>query len=362
MICSIIVLVMQEYKVNKKSAEHFQKGIYTWSEKNPRPMPWKNEKDPYKIWISEIILQQTRVNQGWEYYNRFIRSFPDVKSLASADLEKVLKLWEGLGYYSRARNLHFTALTILEKFKGQFPSGYSDVIALKGIGEYTASAILSFAFDQPYAVLDGNVHRIFSRYLGISISMQSKPTKEYFQKIALGYLDRTAPAKYNQAIMDFGATCCTPQNPSCNICPIKKHCLAYHKGNVDELPPPKVKSAKRVRHFHYIIVHEKNKIAINKRIENDIWKGLYEFLLVETKTKKTPSASEIRKIGLPKIKLKCVVKDKQVLSHQIIHLYLYIIGGKSKIKTVSMGQLNKLPMPQALVKHKKVIHNHIVSK
>jgi len=352
---------MQEYKVKKKSAEHFQKGIYTWSEKNPRPMPWKNEKDAYKIWISEIILQQTRVNQGWEYYNRFVKSFPDIKTLASADLEKVLKIWEGLGYYSRARNLHFTATTIWEKYNGQFPSQYSDVIALRGVGEYTASAILSFAFNQPYAVLDGNVHRIFSRYLGIPISMQSKAAKCFFQKIAYDYLEKTQPAKYNQAIMDFGAMCCTPKNPSCSTCPINKNCIAYKKEKVAELPPPKTQSKKRVRHFHYFLVHEKNKIAINKRVGKDIWKGLYEFPMIELKSKKKPSESDFRKLRLPNVKSRIILKDKHVLSHQIIHLYFYILAGHTNIKSVTPGQLNKLPLPQALAKHKEVLLIHIRS-
>lgn len=361
MIYSIIVLVMQEYKVKKKSAEHFQKGIYTWSEKNPRPMPWKNEKDAYKIWISEIILQQTRVNQGWDYYNRFVQSFPDIKSLATADLEQVLKLWQGLGYYSRAKNLHATATTILEKYKGKFPSDYSDVISLKGIGEYTASAILSFAFDQPYAVLDGNVHRIFSRYLGISTGIQSKTEKNYYQQIAFDFLDLKHTAKYNQAIMDFGATCCTPKNPSCAICPVNKYCIAYKEGKVSVLPPPKKQSKKRTRHFHYFLIHEKNKIAINKRIEKDIWNGLYEFPMIETKSKKAPSELEVAKLGIYKNKARVILKDRHILSHQVIHLYFYSIHGNSHFKSVTLSQLNKLPMPQALVKHKLTLLKHIFS-
>lgn len=355
MICSIIVLVMQEYKVKKNSAEHFQKGIYTWAEKNPRPMPWKNEKDPYKIWISEIILQQTRVSQGWEYYNRFVRSFPNVKSLATADLEKVLKLWEGLGYYSRAKNLHFTATTILEKYNGHFPSDYHDVISLKGIGEYTASAIMSFAFDQPYAVLDGNVHRIFSRFLGLPVLMQSKSTKDFFQKIANQFLDTSNPGKYNQAIMDFGATCCTPKNPDCTSCPINNYCIAYSGDKVASLPPPKTQSKKKSRHFHYFVFYEKNKIAINKRTKKDIWNGLYEFPLIETNSKKIPSDSEIEKIGMLKVNLKAKLKSKHILSHQIIYLYFYILTGHTKFKTVTLSHFNQLPMPQALVKQKAEI-------
>lgn len=350
---------MQEYKVKKKSAEHFQKGIYTWSEKNPRPMPWKNEKDAYKIWISEIILQQTRVNQGWDYYNRFVQSFPDIKSLATANFEKVLKLWEGLGYYSRAKNLHVTAVTILEKFNGQFPSNYSDVISLKGIGEYTASAILSFAFDQRYAVLDGNVHRLFSRYLGISIGLQSKAEKDYYQRIAIGFLDQNHTAKYNQAIMDFGATCCTPKNPSCTICPVNLYCLAYKEGKVAELPPPKTQSKKRPRHFHYFLFYEKNKIAIHKRIEKDIWNGLYEFPMIETKSKKMPSESAVGKLGISGKKPRMILKDRNILSHQIIHLYFYSISGNSNLKSVTLSQLDKLPMPQALVKNKKALLKHL---
>jgi A/G-specific adenine glycosylase len=208
-------------------------------------MPWKGEKDPYKIWLSEIILQQTRVEQGLPYYKQFIQSFPTVHHLAKAPLQKILKHWEGLGYYTRARNLHESARHISLVLAGSFPATFDEIKKLKGVGAYTAGAIASFAYDLPFAVLDGNVHRILSRYLGIKKTIQNNADKQYFQTIADQLLDVTRPGQYNQAIMDFGAMCCIPKLPLCTICPLQKTCFAFNQNKIEAFPLPKKRLLKR---------------------------------------------------------------------------------------------------------------------
>src|SRR5665213_2201671 len=225
--------------------------------KNKREMPWKGEKDPYKIWVSEIILQQTRVGQGTNYYNRFIRHFPTIKSLANAPEKKIFKLWEGLGYYNRCRNLIETAKFIDHNLEGKFPEKYEDILALKGIGNYTASAIASFAFDQPYAVLDGNVFRVLSRFFGIEIPINTTAGKKYYSELAQQLLDKKNPAKYNQALMDFGAVICKPSAPLCPQCPLQKKCTALLKNKVAELPVNTKTIKQKQRFFNYLIVKRK---------------------------------------------------------------------------------------------------------
>lgn len=246
-------------------------------------MPWKGETNPYKIWLSEIILQQTRVEQGIVYYQKFISGFPSVQDLANASEKEIFKCWEGLGYYSRCRNLILTAKKIAFENKGRFPSSYSQLIQLPGIGPYTAAAIASFAFGRPHAVVDGNVERVLARYFGISTPMGSVSGKKFYSALAGELMDRTDPAAYNQAIMDFGATICKPQNPLCELCVQAKNCQAYQQGWTTKLPL-KIKSLPRkTRCLYYFIVSAgKSKIWIRKRVENDIWQNLYEFVLWET--------------------------------------------------------------------------------
>ena len=245
-------------------------------------MPWKGEKDPYKIWISEIILQQTRVQQGLIYYERFIDAFPDIKSLAIAPEKKIYKLWEGLGYYSRCKNLIATAKFIHENLNGKFPEKYENILSLKGIGHYTASAIASFAFDQPYAVLDGNVFRVLSRFFGKEIPINTSAGKKFYTVLAQALLDKNNPAKYNQAIMDFGAVVCKPALPLCFKCPLKKKCVAFLKNKVDVLPVNKKVVKQKERFFNYLIVQNDEKVYVSKRTEKDIWQNLYEFILIES--------------------------------------------------------------------------------
>ena len=219
----------------------FSKSIIKWYEQHKRDLPWRNIKDPYRIWLSEIILQQTRVEQGLPYYEKFIKNFPSVKHLASAPADKVMKLWQGLGYYSRARNLHATAKEVVKTHKGKFPDEHADVIKLKGVGAYTAAAILSFAFEKPYAVVDGNVYRLLSRYFGIDTPIDSGQAKKEFYALAQSLIEGFPPAVFNQAIMEFGSVQCRPANPDCMQCVLHETCFAFRNKRVDQLPVKKQK-------------------------------------------------------------------------------------------------------------------------
>ena len=246
-------------------------------------MPWKGERNPYLVWLSEIILQQTRVEQGLPYYERFRERFPTVTDLANAPEDEVMKLWEGLGYYSRARNLHSAARYIAEELKGVFPSTYSDILALKGVGPYTAAAIASFAFDLPQAVVDGNVYRVLSRYFGIATPIDSGAGKKEFAQLAQMLLDTNQPAIYNQAIIDFGAVQCKPKQPLCADCPLQENCVAYREERINDFPVKSKKIKKRLRYFNYLVISDQEgALLLQKRSAKDIWQNLYEFPLIES--------------------------------------------------------------------------------
>jgi A/G-specific adenine glycosylase len=264
------------------SEKYISKSLIKWYEANKRELPWRDISDPYRIWISEIILQQTRVNQGLSYYLRFIERFPDVKALAIANEDEVLKYWQGLGYYSRARNLHKTAQIIAEKHKGKFPNSYTDIVLLKGIGAYTAAAVCSFAYNQAYAVVDGNVYRVLSRLFAIETPIDSNKAKKEFSELATNMLDKSKPGIHNQAIMEFGALQCIPVQPDCNACPFQKTCKAYKLDLVDKLPIKASKTKVRERFFNYFLIQYQTKIYIQKRTEKDIWQNLYELPLIES--------------------------------------------------------------------------------
>jgi len=287
-------------------------------------MPWKGEKDPYKIWLSEIILQQTRVEQGLGYYNNFIKTFPNIHKLAKAPDEKVFKLWEGLGYYTRCRNLLVTARYISKELKGKFPSTYDDIKTLKGIGPYTAAAISSFAFNLPYAVVDGNVFRVLARVFGINIPTDSTEGKKLFTALAEELLDNKQPGSYNQAIMDFGAVICKPAAPLCPGCIFKNQCAAFLNNKVNELPVKEKKITIRKRWFYYLVVEFKNEIAIRQRTEKDIWQDLYEFPLLESANeldKRTILQQIDKKKWFSKNEYELLSVSplfKQQLSHQLI--------------------------------------------
>ena len=299
-----------------------------WYEENRRDLPWRDTKDPYRIWVSEIILQQTRVAQGYDYYIRFVRRFPDVFALAGAGEDEVMKYWQGLGYYSRARNLHAAARSVAEA--GSFPTTYEGVLALKGVGEYTAAAICSFAYDMPKAVVDGNVYRVLSRWLGLDTPIDSTQGKKQFAQAAQELLDKKRPALYNQAIMDFGALQCTPASPDCPSCPLADSCLAWVHRKVDVLPVKQHKTKTTDRFFNYIYVRTGGYTWIRKRTGNDIWRNLYEPLLVETETELVDNPAEFARrlqevLGgtSPHLlrRVKCGVKH--VLSHRVIHANFY---------------------------------------
>lgn len=266
-------------------SKNFSATLLRWHKKNERELPWKKTNDAYTIWLSEIILQQTRIVQGTPYYLRFVKSFPTVHHLAKAKEDDVMKLWQGLGYYSRARNLHATAKIISKDFEGEFPASFVELKKLKGIGEYTAAAISSFAFNLPHAVVDGNVFRALARIFGIEKDILSNEAKKYFTELANELLDKKNPAAFNQAMMDFGAMVCKPQNPLCENCPFAKNCFALQKNKVNELPVKAAAEKLKKRYFNFIIIKTERGFLIEKREGNDIWKGLYQFPLIETKKK-----------------------------------------------------------------------------
>lgn len=307
---------------------NFSNTIEKWYQEYKRELPWRESADPYVIWISEIILQQTRVVQGYDYFMRFMKRFPDVATLAQADEDEVMKYWQGLGYYSRARNLHAAA----KSMNGVFPKTYPEVRALKGVGDYTAAAICSFAYNMPYAVVDGNVYRVLSRYLGIDTPIDSTEGKKLFAAVADELLDKKNPALYNQAIMDFGAIQCSPQSPNCMFCPLASGCSALAGGMVAQLPVKQHKTKTTNRYFNYIYVRMGAYTLINKRTGNDIWKNLFEFPLIETpeavSEEEFPALSEFRAMfaegETPIIGLVC--RDvKHVLSHRVIYANFYMV-------------------------------------
>jgi A/G-specific adenine glycosylase len=325
----------------------FTRKLLQWnSSENDRKMPWKGEKNPYKIWLSEIMLQQTRVEQGWAYYEKFIGNFPTIHHLAKAPDEKVFKLWEGLGYYSRCKNLIETARIIVNQYQGIFPSDYDSIKALKGIGPYTAAAIASFAYNLPYAVVDGNVQRILARYFGITTPVDSTKGKKLFDQLAQALLDTKNPARYNQAIMDFGATVCKPQNPLCHQCVQKKECVAFELEQVKTLPIKEKKLQKKDRWFTYYLVVVGNKIYIRKRMENDIWQNLYEFLLSESDTHPRDEVSDEylkRVLGKQPYSIVAVSKTyRQQLSHQNIHGRFILVKASKESRELKLYTATEL--------------------
>ena len=313
-------------------------------------MPWKGEKDPYKIWMSEIILQQTRVEQGLAYYNKFIKHYPTIAKLAKAKDEEVFKLWEGLGYYSRCKNLLFTARTIVEKYNEKFPENYEDILDLKGIGKYTAAAISSFAFNQPYAVVDGNVFRVLSRVYGIDKPIDSTDGKKYFEAFAQKLLDKNQPAFYNQAIMDFGATICKPKLPECITCVFKGSCVAFKENKISVLPIKQKKLTTQIRWFYYYIFTYKNQVLITKRTSKDIWQSLHEFYLIEVQEKLDDKKikTKLEKI-LDKEKFEIISISKeqqQKLTHRVIKGNFIKIELKKKIEMENYFWVDKKNVSQ----------------
>jgi A/G-specific adenine glycosylase len=265
-----------------------------WYATNQRDLPWRHQTDPYRIWISEIILQQTRVEQGLPYYQAITARFPDVKTLAEAPLDDLLKQWQGLGYYSRARNMHTAAQQVMQDFGGLFPLCHADLMKLKGVGEYTAAAVASIAYNEPKAVVDGNVYRVLSRLFGIDTPINSGEGKKIFTTLADELLDKHAPSRHNQAMMDFGAIQCTPSSPNCNTCPFQDRCNAFATDRIGRLPVKTAAAPKQNRYFQYFFLSDGKHTWLQQRLNKDIWQNLWEFPLLETASDLTPEQLLVR--------------------------------------------------------------------
>ena len=328
----------------------FKTILTNWYSVNKRDLPWRNTKNPYYIWLSEIIMQQTQVKQGLPYYEAFIKQYPTVFDLANAEEIQVLKLWQGLGYYSRARNLHYSAKQIAYDLNGIFPNTYSEILKLKGIGDYTASAIASICFNEATAVVDGNVYRVLSRYFGIDTPINSTTGTKEFKKLATTLIDADNPGDYNQALMEFGATQCKPKNPYCLVCPLNESCAALQKGLVKNLPV-KLKKTKTVKkYFNFlVIVLDKNKTVFEKRDKKGIWQNLYQFPLIETEEELTEEKFRSnRKIQdyFENATFEFSLYNTETLVHKLSHQHLY-----TKFWIIEMKQLKKPSIPISEIKN-----------
>ncbi len=342
--------------IDLKHNSGFGKKLLAWHRQcNNRDLPWKNDRVAYHIWLSEIILQQTRTAQGLPYYLKFKTAFPTIFDLANAPQDQVLKLWQGLGYYARARNLHAAAQQIVIEFGGIFPESYIDLIKIKGIGDYTASAISSFAFDEPNAVLDGNVIRVLARYFGMADAFDTVAGRKLFRKLAQDLLGKHPPAEYNQAIMDFGATICKPQLPLCEECPFVASCVAHKNELISVLPFKQNKVRVRPRYFYYLIIQKDDKLLVNQRTEKDIWQGLWDLPLIEYEkipTSKKKILAFFLSI-LPNMIESIDGPYVQLLSHQkIVANFVKIKEGiytpKDSQIWVTKSQLKELALPKTI--------------
>jgi A/G-specific adenine glycosylase len=318
----LYTLTLQFSIVNK---EIFSEKLLHWYPDFRRDLPWRNTQNPYFIWLSEVILQQTRVKQGLPYYEKFVENFPTIQDLAQANEQTVLRLWQGLGYYSRARNMHQTAQLIVNQLDSQFPDTYLALLKLKGIGKYTAAAIASFAYQEAVAVLDGNVYRVLARVFGVDTDIASPQGEKEFRALAQQLLPIEKAADYNQAIMEFGAIQCTPQKPNCMFCPLNDFCQAYQSGRQAELPVKNLKIKTKERYFHYLIFkNSENKLAMKKRENKDIWASLYDFYLLETAEKFLETEDLLNHSDFPKIDTTfAVVKESPMYQHILTHQKIF---------------------------------------
>lgn len=330
----------------------FKKELINWYSINKRDLPWRNTKNPYFIWLSEIILQQTQVKQGLPYYEAFIKQYPTIAMLANAPEDEVLKLWQGLGYYSRARNLHYTAKYITEELKGHFPDNYNTLITLKGVGDYTASAIASICFNEPTAVVDGNVYRFLSRLYGIDTPINSTKGQKEFKALASSLIDKQRPAVFNQAIMEFGARQCKPKSPDCTACPFIDSCIAYNERRIDQLPIKLKKTKVTKKHFNFIVCIDPEKnILFEQRTSKGIWQNLYQFPLIESE--KSIGASEFHLLRTDETLLKGVSYEYYLyneqdrihkLSHQHLHTKFWILEVKEQLKnSIPISEIKSYP-------------------
>ncbi len=400
LLTSQIQLLTLFSQMTKDKNLFFSQQIISWYHQNKRDLPWRDTQNPYKIWLSEIILQQTRVAQGTPYYEKFIENFPTVQELAKADEQTVLHLWQGLGYYSRARNLHEAAKYISEDLNGIFPNNYTEIKKLKGVGDYTAAAISSFAFDEVQAVVDGNVYRVLARFFGIEKDITSTEAKKEFRELAQKLISKKQPAIYNQSIMEFGALQCVPKSPNCEICPLQKKCIAFAKNLVEKLPVKMKKTLVKDRFMHYFVFVKKNetdlekKVLIRQRQEGDIWQGLNDFFVIEfmdTDKKNFEPIKELEKklkednpeldiidlLKRQKNKLKSTHESiifKHQLSHRTLYAKFYTIEINTtkeqkefwnklrenyNLEEIKWQNLDKIPKPVLISKYLDYLGSHL---
>lgn len=366
-ICLLLTQVSEDFYISLINYMHLSQSLLNWYDLNKRMLPWRETRDPYKIWISEIILQQTRIAQGTDYYHRFLVAFPDVQSLATADEQDVLKLWQGLGYYSRARNMHYTAKEIVEKYHGLFPQSAEGLKKLKGIGDYTAAAIASICFDEPTAVLDGNVARVISRLYAIDTPVDSNEGRKIITNLTTNLLDANHPGTFNQAVMELGALVCTPKSPSCNTCPLAYACQALKHKQIENFPVKTPKKAATLRHLNYLVISFKKDneefILMRKRTGKDIWKNMYDFPCIETEdatdTAEILEASVKSGILEENAFLVKLVSDEYI--HQLSHRRLLVrfirieVEGEptlhDNIAVVNKVEIAELPLPRLIDKY-----------
>ncbi|MDM1521681.1 A/G-specific adenine glycosylase [Empedobacter sp. 225-1] len=337
--------------------------ILSYFDKNKRDLPWRHTKDPFRIWLSEIILQQTRVDQGMKFYNNFIQEFDTIFDLANAEEQKVLKLWQGLGYYSRARNLHYTSKVISDELNGHFPTNFNDLKKLKGIGDYTAAAISSIVYNEAVPAVDGNMFRVFARYFNIEDDISSPKTKKIFWDLGLEIIDKKRPGDFNQAVMDLGATICTPKQPKCEICPLNESCEALRLNKVTELPVKLKKTKVSNRFLHFIIIENESTIAFSKRTGNDVWKNLFTFPKIETETDLLDKGWILDQ-NLEN-KLTFIDEEKHVLSHQNLFIKYWKLNvslneitkmkAENNFEMISLNNLEDYPLPKPI---EKFINKH----
>lgn len=360
---SILLKFFQPLCMQKK--KFFVRNLLHWYDRNKRDLPWRETKNPYEIWLSEVILQQTRIKQGLPYFTLFLKNYPNIQQLAEADEQEVLRHWQGLGYYSRAKNLHACAKKIVAESEGNFPRSYSELLKLKGIGKYTAAAIASFAFGEKVAVVDGNVYRVLSRVFGVLDDITSSSGQKRFQEIANAIIPDEDSMTYNQAIMEFGALHCTPRQPLCEQCPCKEFCYAKLHEVQDSLPVKSKKVKVKNRYFNYFVFRHQGELLMKERVEKDIWHGLYDFVLLESKAE--TAFEQLNDPLIEKLRAgKAVVYDaesyKHILTHQRLYINFFLVEllGKAPLKEImrdynlrkfTFEQVKKLPKPILIDKY-----------
>jgi A/G-specific adenine glycosylase len=342
----------------------FTSKLNSWYSKNKRPLPWRKNKEPYRVWLSEIILQQTRIDQGKPYFERFVQAYPDVIALANASEDDILKLWQGLGYYSRARNLHKAAKQVATDFQGKFPNNYKALLQLKGVGPYSAAAIASICFDEPVPVVDGNVFRFLGRFFGIEEPIDSARGKNAFFNQASGLIDKNHPGDFNQAMMEFGATVCTPRNPLCATCPFREDCKAFNTDRVSHFPVKSRKTKVTRLHIHYFVVPSAKGFVLQQRPSRGIWANLYEFpsIASEKPLSENELSEKVLQLGLPDLSMAQKTESvEHLLSHRKITAYFWRYADaytlSENFETVSEDAISQFAVPKLLENY---INSHIL--